>query len=195
MCERKEVRAAMPEIRLHGRGGQGAALASRLLAEAAFIEGRHAQSFPAFGLERRGAPVTAYTRIQDTPILNHSKIYAPDAAVVLDATLLKLANVAEGLKPGGLVVINTDRRAEELGLPAGLRVATVNAGAIAAERGLGSRLAPIVNTAILGAFAAASGVVSLESVMEAIRRNVAFRTEDNAAACELAALEMETALL
>ena len=173
----------MPEIRFHGRGGQGAVVASRVLAEAAFLEGNHIQSFPAFGLERRGAPVTAFTRIQDTPIYNHSQIYTPDAVVVLDPTLLSLVNVCDGLKEDGMVLINSTHQPDEIsGLKAG-RIATVNASVIAANNGLGSRTHPIVNTAILGAFAKATGFVSLDSVISAIEKLVSIKLAANVAAC------------
>ena len=97
----------MLEIRFHGRGGQGAVVASRMLAQAAFLAGNHVQAFPDFGLERRGAPVLAFTRIQDSPILDHSKIYVPDVVVVLDASLLDLLDVSEGIKEDGLILVNS----------------------------------------------------------------------------------------
>lgn len=182
----------MPEIRFHGRGGQGVFVASRLTAIAAFLEGSYVQSFPTFGLERRGAPVMAFTRIQDTRINNHSQIYEPDAAVVLDSTLLKLVNVTDGLKPGGLVLVNTELSPEELGLPEKFKVATVNAGGIAAAHGLGSRMSPIVNTAILGAFVKASNFMKLESVLKAIEQNVSIATQKNIDACRQAYDEVRT---
>jgi len=174
----------MPEVRFHGRGGQGAVMASRALAEAAFLEGNHVQAFPAFGLERRGAPVMAFTRIQDSPINNHSQIYRPDAVVVLDASLLVLVKVTDGLKENGLILINTSQAPDEIVGMDGFRVAAVNAGAIAAKHGLGSRMSPIVNTAILGAVAGATGYVKLESVLKAIENLVAIKPEKNIAACK-----------
>jgi 2-oxoacid:acceptor oxidoreductase gamma subunit (pyruvate/2-ketoisovalerate family) len=176
----------MPEIRFHGRGGQGAVVASRLLAVAAFIEGSYVQSFPNFGLERRGAPVTAFTRIQKEPLQIHSQIYEPDAVIVLAETLLTIENVTAGLKPGGLVLVNSDRDPAALNLPAGFKIATVNANGIALAQGLGTRMSPIVNTAIIGAFVKASGYVGLESVLESIRKNVSIKTEKNVEACKQA---------
>ncbi|EQD62299.1 hypothetical protein B1B_07325, partial [mine drainage metagenome] len=96
----------MLEIRFHGRGGQGAVVASELLAEAVFLDGKVAQSFPFFGVERRGAPVTAFTRIEDHPIQIRSFIEEPDVVVVLDPGLLRDTPVTEGLKPGGLLLVN-----------------------------------------------------------------------------------------
>jgi 2-oxoacid:acceptor oxidoreductase gamma subunit (pyruvate/2-ketoisovalerate family) len=176
----------MPEIRFHGRGGQGTVVASRLLAVAAFTEGSYVQSFPTFGLERRGAPVAAFTRIQNTPIQDHSQIYEPDAVVVLDSSLLKLVNVTDGLKSGGLVLVNTELPPEELGIVGGFKIAAVNAGGIAASHGLGSRMAPIVNTAILGALVKASNYVGMDSLIKAIEQNVSIATRKNIDACEQA---------
>jgi len=97
----------MIEIRIHGRGGQGAVIASEVLAMAAFREGKHVTSFPAFGVERRGAPVAAFTRIDDRPIRLKCEIYAPDHVVVLDPSLLQVVDVTAGLKPGGWILVNS----------------------------------------------------------------------------------------
>jgi len=173
----------MYEIRFHGRGGQGAMLASRVLAAAAFERGGWVQAFPAFGLERRGAPILAFTRMSDEPILTRTQIYAPDHVIVLDASLLKIVNVIDGLKPGGWVVVNSDREPAGLSIPAGFGVATLNASEIALRHRLGSRIAPIVNTAILGAFARATGAVSIDDLEKAIRANVSIKTDGNVTAC------------
>ncbi|MFA6448628.1 MAG: 2-oxoacid:acceptor oxidoreductase family protein [bacterium] len=176
----------MPEIRFHGRGGQGAVVASRLLAIAAFLEGAYVQSFPNFGLERRGAPVAAFTRIQNEPLQIHSQIYEPDAVVVLAESLLTIENVTAGLKPGGLILVNSDLDPAELNLPAGFKVASVNANGIALGAGLGTRMSPIVNTAILGAFVRVSEYISLDSVIQAIQKNVSIKTDKNIEACRQA---------
>ena len=97
----------MIEIRWHGRGGQGAKTASLLLADAAFNTGKYIQGFPEYGPERMGAPITAYNRISDTPIMIHSNIYEPDYVVVVDDTLLDSVDVTAGLKSTGGIVINT----------------------------------------------------------------------------------------
>lgn len=149
------------EVRWHGRGGQGAVTAARLLAEAAFREGKYVQAFPFFGAERRGAPVLAFTRISETTISIHTQIYSPDVVVVLDPTLPKVVDVAAGLKPGGLVVLNGR---EPVQVPHA-RIFCVDANSIALE----ILKAPITNTAMLGAVAKATGLVKLESVCEAIR--------------------------
>lgn len=183
----------MRELRIHGRGGQGAVIASKVLAVALFREGLEVQSFPAFGVERRGAPVTAFLRMAERPIRLRCEVSAPDELIVLDATLIGAVDVAAGLKPGGLIVVNTDRSPEELGeLTDRYRVATVDASGIAIAHGIGSKSQPIVNTAILGAYAAASGVVGLEAVCDAIREEVPTRPEENVAAAQEAAAAVRT---
>lgn len=177
----------MRELRIHGRGGQGAVIASKLLAAALFHEGRSVQSFPAFGVERRGAPVTAFLRVADGPIRLRCEVTNPDDIVVLDPTLIGQVDVTAGLKPGGLVLVNSAAPAARYAELDRFRVVTVDASEIARRHGLGSRTQPIVNTAILGAFATASGLVSLESVLEAIREDVPMRTDENVAAAEEAA--------
>ncbi|NIP79874.1 MAG: pyruvate ferredoxin oxidoreductase [Gemmatimonadetes bacterium] len=178
----------MRELRIHGRGGQGAVIASKVLAVALFREGRWVQSFPAFGVERRGAPVTAFLRVADAPIRLRCEIEEPDDLIVLDPTLVEAIDVTAGLKEGGGILINTDRPPSAYpDLTARFRVATVDASAVATARGIGSKSQPIVNTAILGAFATWSGLVSLDSVCAAIEEEVPSRTEDNKAAAREAA--------
>lgn len=172
----------MIEIRFHGRGGQGAVIASELLAQAAFLEGKHPQSFPFFGVERRGAPVTAYTRIDDAPIQIRTSITAPDIVVVLDAGLMRTINVTAGLKSDGLLLVNTEKTPDRLEIAFQGRVATIDATAIALAHGLGSKATPITNTAVLGALARASGVVSLDSACRAVERFVPAKPKENVAA-------------
>ncbi|HIP35033.1 MAG TPA: pyruvate ferredoxin oxidoreductase, partial [Methanothermococcus okinawensis] len=99
----------MIEIRFHGRGGQGAVTAAKILAKAAFYDGKYSQGFPFFGVERRGAPVMAFTRIDHKKIIVRSQVYNPDYVVVQDATLLDTVNVVEGLKKDGIVIVNTTK--------------------------------------------------------------------------------------
>ena len=172
----------MTEIRFHGRGGQGAVVASSILASACFREGKFCQAFPAFGVERRGAPVEAYLREDDRKILLRTNVYTPDHVVVLDPTLLDVVDVTRGLKPRGLVLVNTDKPAAAYPACGAFLVCTVDASRIALRRLLGSRTHPIVNTAILGALARATGLVSLEAVCDAIRDEVPSHQEANAAA-------------
>jgi 2-oxoacid:acceptor oxidoreductase gamma subunit (pyruvate/2-ketoisovalerate family) len=152
------------EVRWHGRGGQGAWTASELLARAAIAEGKHIQSFPEFGPERMGAPVTAFTRISNEPIRLHCAVYTPDVVAVLDPTLLKSVKVADGLnEEGGNIVVNTkDNHAEIrklLGSGNG-KLWTVPATEISIKI-LGM---PITNTAMLGAVARVTGIVSLKTI-------------------------------
>jgi 2-oxoacid:acceptor oxidoreductase gamma subunit (pyruvate/2-ketoisovalerate family) len=178
----------MRELRIHGRGGQGAVVASKVLASALFHEGKSVQSFPVFGVERRGAPVTAFLRVSDGPILLRCEITEPDDCVILDPTLMKAIDVTQGLKPRGTILINTDRPPGTYAdLAQRFRVALVDASAIARRYGLGSRTQPIVNTSILGAFAAASGMVSLESICASIAAAVRIKTDQNVEAARAAA--------
>jgi pyruvate ferredoxin oxidoreductase gamma subunit len=151
----------MQEIRVHGRGGQGAVTTAELLALAAIVEGSYAQAFPSFGPERRGAPVVAYARISGERIRVRSKVYEPDVVVVLDSSLLGLVKVEQGLKSGGLVVANGVGDVGGFGsrLEAGQRLCMVDANGIAMEV-LGRA---ITNTTMLGALVKASGLVGLGS--------------------------------
>lgn len=172
----------MIEIRIHGRGGQGAVIASEVLATAVFREGKYVQSFPTFGVERRGAPVAAFTRIDDRPVRVRYAIYEPDHLMVLDSSLLEAVDVTAGLKKGGWIVINSDKEPSEIDLPKQFRVGTVDASGIAVKYGLGPINAPIVNTAILGAFSRITDLVGLEAVLESIAEYVPIKMENNVAA-------------
>jgi 2-oxoacid:acceptor oxidoreductase gamma subunit (pyruvate/2-ketoisovalerate family) len=174
------------ELRIHGRGGQGAVVASKVLASALFHEGRSVQSFPAFGVERRGAPVTAFLRYSNGPILLRCEIREPDDLIILDPTLIKAIDVTQGLKPGGSILINSEHP-PETDLAARFRVSWVDASGIALRHGLGTRTQPVVNTAILGAFAADSGVVGLEAICAAIEEEVPSKREANVEAAREAA--------
>jgi len=159
----------MHEIRWHGRGGQGAVTSSKILAEAAFRSGwSGVTAAPSFGAERRGAPITASTRMAHEPIRILSQVTTPDVVVVLDDSLLEVANATAGLVPGGTVIVNTVRPAAELGLGEGVRVVTADVTGSAMAAGVVVGGTPMVNTAILGSIAAATGLVTLESVEEAI---------------------------
>lgn len=165
----------LKEVRFHGRGGQGAWTASLLLAQAALKENKYIQSFPAFGPERAGAPITAFTRISDDPIHIHSSIYEPDVVVVLDPTLLGPA-VTEGVKKGVTLVVNTDLTSKDmetsLGLD-GVEVWVVDATALALDI-IGR---PITNTAMLGATVKATGLVNLESLVQVVKQRFTGRIQ------------------
>ncbi len=172
----------MISIRFHGRGGQGAVIASKLLATALFREGWQVQAFPSFGAERTGAPVAAFLRADHRPITAHYQVYEPDHVFVLDPVLLQTIDVTAGLTDGGWILVNSSRRPEELELPDRFSIGTSDATAIALAHGLGSRTNPIVNTAIVGAFAALTGLVTLESVVDAIPDLVPIKPDANQAA-------------
>lgn len=176
----------MVEIRFHGRGGQGAVIASKILASALFKEGQYAQAFPAFGAERRGAPVMAFTRVDQKAITRRSMVYEPNHVVVLDEPILDLVDVTAGLKEGGWILINTPKSPSDFPRYKKYRVATVDANRIATENGLGTATAPVVNTVILGAFSKATGLVGLKAVLEGIKEYVPSKPEANAAAAQAA---------
>jgi pyruvate ferredoxin oxidoreductase gamma subunit len=158
-------RIQMKEIRIHGRGGQGSVTAAEMISIAAFEDGKFSQAFPAFGVERRGAPVQAFTRISDRPIRLRSQIYAPDYVIVQDATLLETVNVASGIKDDGIIIVNTTEKPESLKLDTKARVMTVDATKVAMDI-IGF---PIVNTVLLGAFAGATGEIDVESIKKAVK--------------------------
>lgn len=176
----------MIEIRFHGRGGQGAVVASNILAEAAFREGKDVQAFPYFGVERRGAPVTAFTKIDEKPIRVRSQIYEPDYVIVLDQSLLKSIDVAQGIKPGGLILVNIDKTPGEIRkeIKGDVKLATVDATDIAIRHKLGTKAAPIVNTAILGAFSRITGLVKIESIVDSIKMKAPVKKDENAQAAQ-----------
>lgn len=181
----------MIEIRFHGRGGQGAVSASNILANAAFVEGKYVQAFLLIGAERRGAPVVAFTRIDDRPIRNRSQIYSPDYVVVLDSNLADLVDVASGIKPSGIIFVNSDRDGGDFYFNSQARTVTLDVTAIALKHGLGKPTAPIVNTAVLGAFARISGEVGLEALLAAIREMAPAKPEENVKAAQEAYREAE----
>ncbi len=178
----------LTEIRWHGRGGQGAVTASELLAEAALHEGKYFQSFPDYGAERMGAPIRAYTRIGSSPIREHCQIGEPDVVVVLDSTLIGVVDPAEGLKDHGVVVVNTPLSPAELRDRMGFyrgKVFTVDATSIAKET-IGRN---IPNTPILGALVKAVGLISRDSIIDAIRNHFSARMSSKAVEANVVAFE------
>ena len=161
----------MFQIRIHGRGGQGVVTGAEMLSIAAFLDGKHAQAFPSFGSERTGAPVVAFCRIDDREIRLREPIMAPDTLIIQDPTLLHQVDVFSGLKKDGYILINTTRSFDQLGLGDFVkdfrysRLLTVPATELAL-RHVGR---PVPNAALLGAFAALGGLITLEAVHAAIR--------------------------
>lgn len=166
----------MIEIRIHGRGGQGAVVGAKLLAEALFAEGKFVQAFPEFGVERRGAPVTAFLRTNDAPVNIRNRVYNPDHIIIQDASLLSDPSTLDGLKPGGIVLINSKSDPETyLAQMPQMKIATVDASGIAHTCGLGG----VVNTTILGAFAKVSGMVKLESLLKVVEEGAPWKKKEN----------------
>jgi len=169
----------MIEIRFHGRGGQGAVTAAEILAKAAFEDGKYSQAFPFFGVERRGAPVMAFARIDDKPIKIRYQIQNPDYVVVLDDGLLDVIDVFSGIKENSKVIINTNKEHDTKNK----EVYSIDATGIALDN-LG---VPIVNTVMLGSFSKKSGEVSLDSVLKVIKETFPGKIgEKNSKAAKLA---------
>ena len=164
----------MIEIRIHGRGGQGVVTAAELIAIAAFKDGKQAQAFPSFGVERTGAPIESFARIDDRPIITRQQIYNPNVLIIQDATLLDATEATKGTNKKTIIIINTAKTINELkiNLPKN-NVHAIDATKIAMEV-IGKN---IVNTVILGAFAKVTGLVSLESLKEAIKEKFAGQEE------------------
>ena len=190
----------MFQIRIHGRGGQGVVSGAEMLSVAAFLEGRHAQAFPSFGSERMGAPVMAFCRIDDKVIRLREPVLEPDALIVQDCTLLHQVDLFNGLPKAGFILLNSTHTYDELGLGGFVRgvqqyrMCTLPATELALKHV--GRAVP--NAALLGGFAAVTGVIKLESVLAAIRekfpkdiaeKNVAAAEE----AYEMASRAQETA--
>lgn len=181
----------MIEVRWHGRGGQGAVTSVEMLALAAIKEGKFAQGFPSFGPERRGAPVAAFNRVDDKQIKVRSGVYNPDVVVVLDPSLIGLINVTDGLKPDGILIVNTGKSPEEVRgeLDFDGAVATVDASRIAREE-LG---VPITNTTMLGAVIKATGLVKVESAEAPLKHRFGRIAQKNIKAMERAYNELKIA--
>ncbi len=162
---------ALREIRIHGRGGQGAVTSSQVLAIAAFHDGKFCQAFPNFGIERAGAPVESYVRIDEKPINVRQQVYEPDYVIVLDSALLGLVNVAAGIKKNGLIIINSAKSEKELMQKTGgnFSIRSINITKIALQV-IGK---PFVNIASLGAFCALTKQVSLNALNKAIEQHFA----------------------
>lgn len=176
----------MQEIRFHGRGGQGTVVASILLAKAYFKAGYYVQTFPLFGVERRGAPVEAYLRLDTKKILVRSNLYHPDHVIVQDARLLGIIDVTRGLKKNGLLLLNMADAPEDQSRFSGFRLAVVDATQIAIDSRLGTRTHPMVNTAMTGAFARIMNAPPLDALLETIETEITEKTGSNIQAAERA---------
>ena len=155
------------ELRIHGRGGQGAVLACSILAQALIDEGKHAVAIPSFGFERRGAPVAAFLRFDTAPIRAMTNVYHPDCVVCIDPTVPRTVNIFVGMKPGSTVVLTTKERLEDLKFPDSVsRVGLCDAVGIA----LSIYRKPVTNAVMLGAFARTTELLTLASLKEALQQ-------------------------
>ena len=178
--------AQMQEIRFHGRGGQGTVVAGILLAKALFRAGFYVQTFPVFGVERRGAPVEAYLRVDREKILVRSNVYRPHHVVVQDRRLLQTVDVTRGLQKGGWVILNAAAPPRESAAFDGFRLAWVDATAIALEHRLGTATHPIINTAMCGAFARVLQMPSLDLLCDTIADEIEIKPQGNVRAARAA---------
>jgi len=174
----------MFEIRIHSRGGQGGVTAARLLALAAIHDGKFATAAPFYGAERRGAPIVSFVRIDDKPIRVYSQIRKPDMVIVLDASVMDVVDVLQGLKSGGKILINSQQKKEFPGFTSSY----VDLTGIALKENLIVSGSPILNTPVMGALAK-MGIVSADSAKKAIREM--FADERNVKAAETAYREMD----
>ncbi len=177
----------MIEVRIHGRGGQGNVAAAYVLATAAFTEGWYAQAFPAFGAERRGAPVVAFVRLNDKPIRRRCQVVSPDFLIIQDEALLHVAGVTEGLKSGGSILLNSTHSAEHFSALFEANIVTLSATRMANEY-LGR---PVPNTALLSAFITLTGLLPQSALRHALEQRFTDRVlENNIALIEAAALKV-----
>lgn len=185
MAEKHSTSTGPYEIRWHGRGGQGAVTAAKIVAQAAYLKGYHGvTAAPSFGAERRGIPVIALTRISPEPVMVISQVEKPNAVVVLDRTLLKYQEVTSGLSSGGWLIVNSWLHPKELNIKGDFNIATADATKVCRELGLMVGGLPMVNTAMLGAFARATQIVDMSNIEKVIRQ----RFSNNAIDVNLAAI-------
>jgi 2-oxoacid:acceptor oxidoreductase gamma subunit (pyruvate/2-ketoisovalerate family) len=165
------------ELKIRGRGGQGAVIASEMLGKACFLEGKYPQSFSVFGGERRGAPVFGYLRVDSERILLKCQIQRPDHEIIFDLSLADELEIAQELKPGGTILINTGFEIDAFPKLRAFNLGLVNAGAIAKSAGLEN-----FNTAVLGAYVRLTGLVKMDSLIEALAGMLPSKVEENIAA-------------
>jgi len=169
----------MIEVRFHGRGGQGAVMAVKMLTSALLKDGLYSQAIPAFGIERRGTPVVASLRIDRRPIRLRCQVYNPEHIVIFDPTLLKHPQTLSGLKPGGTLLMNCPGEPPDFSFPPDVQTFVLDISRIAWEEGLIAGGYPMINTAILGAFSRATDIVSLESIEKTVAEYFPGKVEAN----------------
>jgi len=186
MTKIPSVSTSLYEIRWHGRGGQGAITAAKIVAQAAYLEGyRGTTAAPSFGAERRGVPISASTRISPETVMVVSQVEEPDVVVVLDHTLLKYQEVTSGLVREGWLIVNSGRHPKELGIRGDFNIATADATGVCSNLRLVVAGLTVVNTAMLGAYVRATKVVGMASIETVIRE----RFPENAVDINIAAIE------
>jgi len=186
MAKESSTNTRLYEIRWHGRGGQGTITAAKIVAQAAYLKGyQGVTATPSFGAERRGAPVSASTRISSEPVMVVSQVEKPNAVVVLDHTLLKYPEVTSGLGREGWLVVNSRQHPRELDIKGDFNIATADATGVCQELGLIVAGLTVVNTAMLGTFVRATSVVDMASIEKVIRE----RFSNNAIDINLAAIK------
>jgi pyruvate ferredoxin oxidoreductase gamma subunit len=178
----------MFQIRIHGRGGQGAVSAAEILSVAAFLEGKYSQAFPSFGSERNGAPVMSFCRIDERPIRLREPVTQPNALIIQDPTLLHLPGLFDGLVADGPVLINSAD--PNISCPVGRRLAIP-----ATELAMKYVHRPLPNAALLGAFVAQTGLIHLESLLAAVREKFPGEVGEANAAAAQAAWECATEVM
>jgi 2-oxoacid:acceptor oxidoreductase gamma subunit (pyruvate/2-ketoisovalerate family) len=172
----------MIEIKFKGRGGQGAVVASEILGRAFFLEGKYPQCFSLFGGERRGAPVVAFLRVDDQPILLKCQIKRPDHIIIFDLSLTDDQEIFQELKPNGMILINSNKGIDFFKNLRKFRVGLIDAGPIARNVGLGGTF----NMALLGAYLRLTHLIKMETLIEAVRRMVPAKIELNIEAVQQA---------
>lgn len=165
----------MIEIKFKGRGGQGVVIASEILGRAFFVEGKYPQCFSLFGSERRGAPVFGFLRVDEKPILLKCQIKRPDQLIIFDLSLMEESEVLQELKPGGTLLINTDKDIDFFKGLRQYRIGLIDVGAIARKAGIGG----VLNTALLGAYASLTHLVRKETLIEVVQQMISIKTESN----------------
>ena len=164
----------MKEIRIHARAGQGAITTAALLGYAYFLKGMYPYAFPHFGAARMGAPMNAFVRVDAKPVRLRSQIYEPDYVMVVDATLMRGFNCFSGLKENGIAIINQKEDADIPKVNAKQKIFAV----AATEIGLKTIGRPLANTALIGAFAAATGELDLDTLLEAIKKRFSGKAQE-----------------
>lgn len=165
----------MIEIKFRGRGGQGAVVASEILGRAFFLEGKYPQCFSLFGGERRGAPVVGFLRVHEEPILLKCQIYHPDQMIIFDLSLIDEKELLQELKAGGSLLINTHQGIDSFSRLRQFRIGLIDAGPIARSHGLGTTF----NTAMLGAYARLTNLISLDTLTGTVQAMAPAKKDEN----------------